>query len=80
MISLSVSEMREGLLQKEFSAVELVGAHLERIKRTNETLNSFITITESQALTDAAKADAEIQRDNAKAQADIVRGDLDGGI
>lgn len=57
LIGLSVGEMRNGLLQRKFSAVELVRAHLERIKTTNEVLNSFITVTEEQAIKQAAVAD-----------------------
>jgi aspartyl-tRNA(Asn)/glutamyl-tRNA(Gln) amidotransferase subunit A len=49
--------MREKLLRKEFSAVELTQAHLKRIKETNETYNSFITVCEDTALAQAAEAD-----------------------
>lgn len=61
--SLSVLEMRDGLIARKFSAVELTRAHLERIKQTNETLNSFITICEERALDAAQKADVILSRD-----------------
>ncbi len=57
LISLSVSEMRNGLLQKDFSAVELTQAHLQRIRKTNEEFNSFISICEDAALAQAAAAE-----------------------
>lgn len=57
LISLSVTEMRAGLLRREFSAEELTRAHLERIKSTNETFNSFISICEDYALARAKSAD-----------------------
>lgn len=58
LVSLSVLEMREGLLKKDFSAVELTKAHLERIASTNGQLNSFITVCDESALAAAAHADS----------------------
>ncbi len=57
---LSAQEMRQGLLDTEFSAVELASAHLDSIKESNETLNSFITITEDKALAAAKAADTRL--------------------
>ncbi len=61
--SYSVLEMRQGLLHKDFSAVELAQAHLERIKCSNEVFNSFITICEDLALAQAKQADETIARE-----------------
>ncbi len=61
--SLSVAEMRRGLLSKQFSCAELVDAHLMRIEETNEVLNSFITIASDSARKAAAQADEAILRD-----------------
>ncbi|MCB0345451.1 MAG: Asp-tRNA(Asn)/Glu-tRNA(Gln) amidotransferase subunit GatA [Bdellovibrionales bacterium] len=58
--SLSVAEMRSGLLSKQFSCVELVDAHLSRIEATNEVLNSFITISSELARSAAQNADSVI--------------------
>jgi len=55
--SLNVHQMRSGLLNGDFSAVELAEAHFNRIEATNETLNSFITITKEQGLQAAASTD-----------------------
>ena len=57
MTKLTSMEMREGLLQRDFSAVELAKQHLERIRSTNSELNSFITVTEREALEQAKRAD-----------------------
>lgn len=58
--SLTALEMREGLLKKDFSSVELTKAHLKRSKATNEELNSFISLFEEDAIENAKAADATI--------------------
>lgn len=57
---LSLLQMRDGLLTKEFSAVELAKAHLDEIKRTNQAYNSFLLVTEKLALEQAEQADKKI--------------------
>ena len=61
---LSALEMRAGLLSKQFSAQELVNAHLKQIKDSNEKYNSFITICEEQALAEAKLADKNLTKDS----------------
>jgi aspartyl-tRNA(Asn)/glutamyl-tRNA(Gln) amidotransferase subunit A len=56
----SLVELSAGLREGAFSSVELTRACLERVSRFDDTLNSFITVTESQALEAAAAADAQI--------------------
>ncbi len=60
LVSLSLVEMREGLLRGDFSALELCDAHIERIEATNAALNSFITISSESARAAAAAADKRI--------------------
>ena len=52
----SVTDLNRGLRQGDFSSVELTKACLDRI-RTNEVLNSFITVAEERALAQAEAAD-----------------------
>ncbi len=59
--SLSASEMRDGLIEGRFSAVELIDTHIERINKTNENLNSFITISDESARKKAVEADKVIK-------------------
>jgi len=66
-ITLSALEMRTRLLRKELSVVDLVKAHLKHIEETNEEFNSFITITDKLALSQAEEADKVIQQLGAKA-------------
>ena len=61
---LSIFEMREGLLSKNFSSTELVTEHLKHIKASNENYNSFITICEEQALKQAAEIDKNFKADS----------------
>jgi aspartyl-tRNA(Asn)/glutamyl-tRNA(Gln) amidotransferase subunit A len=53
----TVTELARGIREGEFSATELTEALLERIRRFNENLNAFITVTGEQALAAAAAAD-----------------------
>ncbi|MDD2942476.1 MAG: Asp-tRNA(Asn)/Glu-tRNA(Gln) amidotransferase subunit GatA [bacterium] len=62
---LSAVEMREGILKKDFSAVELTRHHLERANSLNAKLNSFITICEKDALAQAEATDALVAKGNA---------------
>ena len=43
-LPLTIKETREGLLKKEFSAVELVDEYLSRIDK-NKDLNAFLTVS-----------------------------------
>jgi aspartyl-tRNA(Asn)/glutamyl-tRNA(Gln) amidotransferase subunit A len=53
----SLAELAAALRAKECSSVELTRHFLERIRRLDERLNSFITVTEESALAAAAEAD-----------------------
>ena len=53
----TLTELAAGLLKGEFTSVELTQALLDRIAAHNDTLNAFITITASEALAAAARAD-----------------------
>jgi len=53
----SVAELSRELESGKVSSVELVQQFLDRLKREDEKFNSFITISEEQALADARAAD-----------------------
>ncbi len=55
---LTLSEMRDALRLRKFSAVELTKAHLAAIERDNPELNAFITLTADKSLQMAASSDA----------------------
>ncbi len=64
--SLNIQQAAELLKRKEISPVELTQAHLERIQRIDQRLNSFITITPEQALQRARQAEQEISHGDYK--------------
>lgn len=67
---LTLAQMRDGLMAKEFSAVELAEAHLGVIEKTNDHYNAFITITRDKALEMAAASDKRL----AAGEAGLIEG------
>ena len=57
----TISELAAGLRAGEFSSVELTQHFLERIEGRDPALNAFITVTASQALSQAEAADARLR-------------------
>ncbi len=57
----TITELAKALRAKEFSSVELTQAYLERIKQHAE-INSYITVTEEQALAAAKIADEKLSQ------------------
>jgi aspartyl-tRNA(Asn)/glutamyl-tRNA(Gln) amidotransferase subunit A len=57
----SLVELATGLRDGQFSSEELTRACLERIRRLDGELNSFISVTETEALAAAQAADARIR-------------------
>ncbi|MGO9452061.1 MAG: Asp-tRNA(Asn)/Glu-tRNA(Gln) amidotransferase subunit GatA [Candidatus Binataceae bacterium] len=64
---LTISEAAERLRRREISAVDLTRACFERIAAVDGKLNAFITVTEKQALEQAAEADRRIAAGNSPA-------------
>ena len=58
----TVSELIDDIKNKKISSLELTKHFIERIKRLDKKLNSFITITEDYALKKAKKIDADIAK------------------
>ena len=56
----SISQLAAGLRAGDFSSVELASHYLQRIKQLDEGLNSYITITEAEALLQAEAADKQL--------------------
>jgi aspartyl-tRNA(Asn)/glutamyl-tRNA(Gln) amidotransferase subunit A len=57
----SLVELAAGLRDRQFSSAELTRACVERIRRFEAELNSFISVTEAEALVAAQAADARIR-------------------
>lgn len=58
MHQLTLAEIARGLADKKFSSEELTKVLLARIAQLDPQLNSFISLTEDLALTQAKAADA----------------------
>jgi len=56
----TLAELSNGLAKGDFSSSELTQHYLGRIKQLDSTYNSFISVTEEQALAQAAAADKRI--------------------
>ena len=67
MFDKTLAELAQGLKSGEFSSVELTQAYLNRIKSEDDKYNSYITVTEEQALAQAKAADEAIATGNAGA-------------
>lgn len=58
---LTIEEAHNGLIAKKFSALELTRACLNRMRRLEDKLKTFITVTEESALLRAAEVDEKIR-------------------
>jgi aspartyl-tRNA(Asn)/glutamyl-tRNA(Gln) amidotransferase subunit A len=58
--SLTIQSVREGLLGKQFSAIELTQAALAFAQKENASTNAYLTFAPERALQSAAKVDREI--------------------
>ncbi len=63
MLSKGIKELSEGLRKKEFSSVELTKLYLEEIKKKDDKIEAFLTVTAEKALEMAGEADKMIAED-----------------
>ncbi|MEA2113690.1 MAG: Asp-tRNA(Asn)/Glu-tRNA(Gln) amidotransferase subunit GatA [Patescibacteria group bacterium] len=57
---LTIKKVHQGLVNKEFSSVELTESVLKQIKKRNQAINAYLTITEETALAQARRVDHKI--------------------
>ena len=57
---LSIAEATELIATKKLSPVEVIDAHLERVERTDERLNSFITLLRDESVAAAKRAEQAV--------------------
>ena len=62
---LTLSEARDGLAEKDFSATELAQAHLDAIEAGNSNLNVYVLPTPDHTLAQAKVADQRIAKGEA---------------
>ena len=63
--ALAISEIRDGLASKTFSALELTDAYLAAIDAANASFNAYITVTHDRARSMAQASDERIANDDA---------------
>ena len=54
---LSIKEKLKGLKESTFSSLELTESYLQRIKKIDNKINSFITVLEDKAIDSARESD-----------------------
>ena len=54
---LSIKEKLKGLTESTFSSLELTESYLQRIKKVDKKINSFITVLEDKAIESARESD-----------------------
>ena len=64
--ALTLSQARDGLRKKTFTATELAEAHIKTIEQANEAINAFVLPTPEHALSQAKESDARIAKDDAR--------------
>ena len=62
---LNLADARDGLAKKQFSAVELTQAHIDRVSASS-ALNAYVLETPEKALAMAAESDAKIAAGEAR--------------
>jgi len=61
---MSLSQLHNGLKNKEFSSVEITKAFLQKIEDLNSKINAFITVCAEDAINQAKIADEKIKKGN----------------
>ena len=59
---LTIKNIHDSLVKKEFSALELANSYLERIRKEDKKINSFLTVSEDLALSTAKEVDEMISK------------------
>ena len=57
LLDLTITEAHNGLKKKEFSSRELTQAYLNQIKKTDDDIGAYLSVTEELATSQAEKAD-----------------------
>jgi aspartyl-tRNA(Asn)/glutamyl-tRNA(Gln) amidotransferase subunit A len=57
---LTIKKLNSGLLNKEFSALEVTREYFDRIKEKDEEIGAYLTLSEEDALSQASKVDVAV--------------------
>lgn len=56
---MTIDEIKKGYEEKEFTVEEIIKAYINKIKKLDKNINSFITLCEEEALKEAEKIDSK---------------------
>ncbi len=59
-LHLTITQLHEGFKSKKFTSVQVTKAYLDQIKKTDEKIGAYLTVTENLALEQAEAADKKI--------------------
>ena len=57
LLNLTITQLHEGFKKKQFTSVEVAKAYLDNIKKTDDKIGAYLSVTEKLALEQAEKAD-----------------------
>ena len=60
---LTIKKFHDGLLDKEFSALEVAQAYFDRIKEKDKEIAAYLSLAEESALREAEAADLAVAKD-----------------
>ncbi len=60
LLNLTIVQLHEGFKKKQFTSVEVTKAYLDQIKKTDDKIGAYLTVTEELALAQAGEADKVI--------------------
>src|SRR3954469_24799816 len=69
---LTIAQATKLIADKKLSPVELTQTCLQRVKQLDDTLHSFLLLTEERALADARAAEKRVMAGNAKGPLDGI--------
>ena len=75
--ALTLSEARDGLRKKEFTATELTEAHIAAVETANAAINAYVLTTPEHARAQAKASDARIAKGDARALEGLPLGNKD---
>src|SRR6056297_901698 len=59
---LTIKKIHQGLVNKNFSALDLAKSYLDNIEKKDEKINSFLSVCKDKALQQAKKVDQKISK------------------
>ena len=62
LLNLTIKKIHQGLVNKEFSCLELTKAYLDKIEKEDKNINSFLSVYRDRAIAESRKVDEKISK------------------